>query len=154
VRRARRCLAGAGAAAASGKAAREASVGKGGVRIGRAGVRQASPAGRWAENGSEEAVRRKTAAAGGASMSGALHGEAKGRVRAQTVRGDGGGAVGASSPERTNRRRLESGKELVAAAMEKGMEILGQGFGAGAMPWRRRPRCGAAQRAREDARGR
>ena len=63
--------------------------------MGRAGVWRASPIGCRAGNGGEEAARRRTVAAGGASTPEALHDEAKGRVRAQIGRGEGGGAVGA-----------------------------------------------------------
>ena len=75
--------------------AREASRGRDGARMARARVRQASPAGCRAGNGGEEAAQRRTVAVGRASTSGALHDKAKGWVRAQTGRGEGGGAVGA-----------------------------------------------------------
>jgi len=80
---------------ASGEAAREASGGRDGARMARVGVRRASPAGRRTGSGGEEAARWRTVAAGGASTPEALHDEAKGRVRAQISRGEGGGAVGA-----------------------------------------------------------
>ena len=80
---------------ASGEAAREASGGRDGACMAHVGVRRASPAGRRTGSGGEEAARRRTVAAGGASTPEALHDEAKGRVRAQIGRGEGGGAVGA-----------------------------------------------------------
>ena len=74
--------------------AREASRGRDGARMACAGVRRASPAGRRAGNGGDDAARQRTVAAGRASMPGALHDKAKGWVRAQTGRGERGGAVG------------------------------------------------------------
>jgi len=62
--------------------------------MGRAGVRRASPAGRRAGNGGEEAAQRRTVVVGRALTPGALHDKAKGWVRAQTGRGERGGAVG------------------------------------------------------------
>jgi hypothetical protein len=82
--------------------AREVRGGRGGAHMGRTGVRQASEAERRAENSSEEAARPKTVAAGGASMSGALHSEGNGRVSAQLGRGDGG-AVGAGNRQMAHR---------------------------------------------------
>ena len=74
--------------------AREASRGRDGARMACAGVRRASPAGRRAGNGGEEAAQRRTVVVGRALTPGALHDKAKGWVRAQTGRGERGGAVG------------------------------------------------------------
>jgi len=86
--------AGAGPAVASDEAAREASESRDGARMGRVGVWRASPAGRRAGNGGEEAAQRRTVVVGRALTPGALHDKAKGWVRAQTGRGERGGAVG------------------------------------------------------------
>ena len=100
----------------------------------RVGVRRASPAGRRTSSGGEEAARRRTVAAGGASMPEALHDEAKGRVRAQIGRGEGGGAVGARNRRMAHRRRrIDGGRCRGRSSWRRqwrNIRKFGGGFGA------------------------